>query len=194
MSETLHRAYLPELEIVRSADGGSGRDVEGILVPYGKRQFIHEGLTEMFAESAFRHQIAAMHRVHFAREHVQLGGSPIGRIMEAREDAKGLRGTMRVSATELGDETLTLIADGVLTELSVGFIPRRDRRLADGTVERTKADLTEIAVVLNGAYGQGAKVLAVRSEQEQDDDEREAARARTEAARRRLAGLLPLPC
>jgi HK97 family phage prohead protease len=163
-----HRSYFaPELEVVRGA-GGDGRTVEGIAVPYGRPQRIYEGLTEQFARGAFNHQLGAMHRVHVAREHVAMGGSPIGRIVEARDDAAGLWVRSRISATPTGDETLTLIEDGVLSELSIGFRQARpswSRTLADGVIERVKADLTELSVVLRGAYGQKAKVTGVRAEQ-----------------------------
>lgn len=189
MSETLRRIFMPELEVVRAAAGGDGRTVSGILVPYGVRQVIHEELTEVFPEGAFRHQLAAMHRVHYAYEHVSQGGSPVGRIHEAREDAKGLFASMRVSATEKGDELLTLIEDGVYSELSVGFIARKNRTLPDGTVERSKADLTEIASVLRGAYGQKAKVLAVRAEQDDVEQDQQGVEqvAAEESARVRAA-------
>jgi HK97 family phage prohead protease len=92
-----------------------------------------------------------------------LGGSLIGRAIELRDDAAGLWGAWRVSATEAGDETLTLVQDGVLDELSIGFQERQNRREADGTITRTKANLIEVSVVLQGAYGRKALVSAVRS-------------------------------
>lgn len=161
-----HRTFSPELEVVRAA-GGDGRTVEGIAVPYSRPQYIYEGLTEQFAPGAFAHQMKAMHRVQLVREHYSMGGALIGRIHEAREDARGLWVSMRVSATPIGDETLTLIEDGVLSELSIGFRAKRDRTLPDGTVERVRADLTEIAAVRAGAYGQAAKVLALRAAEDE---------------------------
>lgn len=165
---TIEHRHYADLELVRAA-GGDRRTVEGIAVPYAQPQRIYEGLTEQFARGAFNHQMKSMFRVHVAREHVAMGGVPIGRIHEARDDARGLWVSMRVSATVSGDETLTLIEDGVLSELSVGFRPRRDRTLPDGTIERMKADLTEVGIVLAGAYGQKAKVLATRSAETDDD-------------------------
>jgi hypothetical protein len=79
-----------------------------------------------------------------------------------REDAAGLWGSWRVSKTPVGEETLTLVADGVLDQLSVGFRARRDRMDPDGTTVREKADLVEVAVVLDGAYGSGALISGVR--------------------------------
>lgn len=161
MSDTLTRAFAPELE-VRS--GGDGRTIDGIAVPFGVRVFIHaEGIHEQFRRGAFNHQLTAPNRVRLGREHPILGGQLIGKAVALRDDARGLHASFHVSKTPAGDETLELVRDGVLDELSVGFRARQDRRLDDGTVERTKADLIETSVVFMGAYGRGAVVTGVRS-------------------------------
>lgn len=165
MTELLTRAFVPELEVRSAGKGGDGRTIEGIAVPYAQRQRIAPDLTEQFARGAFNHQLNAAHRVRLARDHVFLGGTVIGKAIELRDDAAGLWGAWRVSATPVGDETLTLVRDGVLDELSVGFRERQNRVLAGGVVERVKADLFEVSVVLQGAYGQGATVTAVRERQ-----------------------------
>ena len=131
-------------------------------MPYRQRQRIDATLVEMFAPGAFTHQLRAAHRVHFARDHLVLGGTLIGKTIELRDDPAGLWGSWRVSKTPVGEETLTLVADGVLDELSVGFRARKDRTEPDGTVVREKADLVEVAVVLEGAYGRGALISGVR--------------------------------
>jgi HK97 family phage prohead protease len=163
--QMLYRGFTPDLEIRSASKGGDGRTVEGITVPFNRSQRIHEGLTERFARGAFNHQIGAFHRVKFTRGHEMMGGALIGRGVEARDDASGLWGAFRVSATPAGDETLELIRDGALDELSIGFRerPGRNRTLPDGTIERTKADMFETAVVSAGAYGQGARIKALRA-------------------------------
>ncbi len=162
----LIRSFAPQLEIRSTAKGGDGRTIEGIAVPYGSPQRIDSTLVEQFARGAFNAQINAPNRVRFSREHMSLGGSLIGRAVELRDDAAGLWGAWRVSATTAGDETLTLVEDGVLDELSVGFRERQNRRLADGTIERVRAHLVEVSLVLEGAYGRGAMVSAVREAQD----------------------------
>ncbi|MEU7817065.1 HK97 family phage prohead protease [Pseudonocardia sp. NPDC049154] len=156
------RAFTPELEIRSAAKGGDGRTIEGIIVPYGRKQRIDSQLVEQFARGAFNHQLNAPHRVRFGREHISLGGTLIGRAVELRDDSAGAWGAFRVSRTPAGDETLELVKDGVLDELSVGFRERQNRRLSDGTIERVKADLVETSVVFAGAYGRGAVISAVR--------------------------------
>lgn len=159
---TIIRGFAPELEIRSTAKGGDGRTIEGIAVPYNQKQRIDAQLTEQFVRHAFDHQLNAPHRVRFSREHMDYGGTLIGRAVELRDDAAGLWGAWRVSATPAGDETLTLVEDGVLDELSIGFRERQNRREKDGTVTRVKADIVETSLVLAGAYGRGALVSAVR--------------------------------
>lgn len=164
MTDTLIRTFTPELQVRSSAKGGDGRTIEGIAVPYGQRQRIDSTLVEQFARGAFNAQLAAAHRVRFTREHMSHGGALIGRAIELRDDAAGLWGAWRVSATDAGEEALTLVRDGVLDELSIGFRTRQDRRLDDGTIERVTAHLVEVALVTDGAYGRGALVEAVRAQ------------------------------
>lgn len=156
----LIRTFSPELEVRSSGDG---RTITGIAVPYGRAQRIDDELVEQFARGAFNHQLRAVNRVRFSREHLVLGGQLIGATALLRDDAAGLYGEWRVSRTPAGDETLELVKDGALSDLSVGFRGRQSRRLDDGTVERVTADLLEVAVVMEGAYGANAVVTGVRA-------------------------------
>lgn len=159
----LIRSFAPDLEIRSSAKGGDGRTVEGLAVPYGQEQRIDSTLVECFARGSFSAQLAAPNRVRFTRDHMSQGGALIGRAVELRDDAAGLWGAFRVSNTPAGDETLELLKDGVLDELSIGFRTRQDRRLPNGTIERVTAHLVEVSVVMEGAYGEGALVSGVRA-------------------------------
>jgi HK97 family phage prohead protease len=163
------RGFTPDLEIRSAAKGGDGRTIEGIAVPYNRAQRIDAQLVEQFARGAFDHQLGAPNRVRFSRDHMDFGGSLIGRAVELRDDASGLWGAWRVSRTPAGDETLTLVEDGVLDELSVGFRERQNRRESDGTITRVKADLVEVSLVLQGAYGRTALVSAVRAAQDRTE-------------------------
>ncbi|MEU5721577.1 HK97 family phage prohead protease [Micromonospora sp. NPDC047738] len=160
MSELLHRSFTPDLE-VRS--GGDGRTIYGIAVPWEAPQRIDDKLTEQFARGAFNHQLRAANRVRVAREHVTLGGTLIGAMQTMRDDAAGLYVELRVSRTPVGDETLELVRDGALRDLSIGFRERQNRRLSGGILERVSADLFEVAVVMAGAYGELATAAGVRS-------------------------------
>lgn len=199
--DQFNRTFAPLLEVRSAAKGGDGRTIEGIAVPYLRRQRIDSTLVEQFAPGAFDHQIRAQvgHRIAFSRDHMSQGGTLIGRATELRNDALGLWGAFRVSATAAGDETLALVADGALSELSVGFRAQKDHQEPDGTITRVRADLVEVSVVLAGAYGAGATIMAVRSaDQGGDVDERGATTWQPEPRRidqvaAILAALPPLP-
>jgi HK97 family phage prohead protease len=162
--EVQYRSFAPDLE-VRS--GGGGRTVFGIAVPYNAPTRIDDRLTEIFVRGAFDHQFADPSRVKFAREHVALGGELIGAATLLRDDPAGLYVELRAADTRAGNETLELVKEGALDNLSIAFRERHNRRLAGGVVERVKANLREVAVVLEGAYGDLAMAAGVRSRQPQ---------------------------
>ncbi len=175
------------------AEDGDGREVTCLAVPYGYRQEIYPGLIEEFARGAFAHQLRAMHRVHFSREHMVMGGDLIGRVHEGTELDRGLQLRMRVSDIPAGNDTLTLMRDKVLTEVSIGFRAVKSRDLGEGVILRTKADLTEISIVLRGAYGRKATVTGIRSAGSTPGDvERVATAADVSLTRRLLAQLPPV--
>lgn len=163
-AEAMYRAFNPHLEI-RTGDG-TGRTIYGIAVPYGAPTFIDSpnfvGI-EQFARGAFNHQLRSPNRVKLAREHEALGGTLIGAASLMRDDPAGLYVEMRVAHTPAGDETLALVRDGALDELSIAFRARQDRKLAGGVTERVQADLSEVAIVRQGAYGELAAAIGVRS-------------------------------
>lgn len=169
-AELLTRTFEGALELRSSNNGGDGRTVFGRAVPYNEPQFIYDGLTEEFVRGAFDHQLKAAHRVRVAREHVGLGGSLIGALRALDDRTDGLWFEGRVSKTPTGDETLELINDGALRQVSIGFRerPHGNRRTAQNVIQRTAADLFEVAFVMEGAYGELAEVAGVRSRQHVD--------------------------
>jgi HK97 family phage prohead protease len=160
--EVHYRSFTPDLQ-VRASDGG--RTVYGIAVPYNAPTRINDQLVETFARGAFDHQFLKPQRVKFAREHVLLGGEIIGAASKLANDAAGLYVEMRVANTKTGNDTLELIKDGALDQLSIMFREGKNRRLGGNAVERLRADLREVAVVMEGAYGELATAAGVRSAQ-----------------------------
>jgi Escherichia/Staphylococcus phage prohead protease len=158
--DTHIRSFRPDLE-VRS--GGDGRTIYGIAVPYNAPTKISENLIEQFCRGAFNHQLNAPQRVKFSREHILLGGTLIGAASVLRDDPAGLYVELRASKTPVGDETLELVRDGALNQLSIMFRELQNRRLAGNITERVKAHLGEVAAVLEGAFGDLASAIGVRS-------------------------------
>jgi HK97 family phage prohead protease len=169
-TDLLTRTFESDIELRSSNNGGDGRTVYGRAVPYNAPQFIYDGLTEEFVSGAFDHQLRAAHRVRVAREHVGLGGALIGALRSLDDRADGLWFEGRVSKTVAGDETLELINDRALRQISIGFRerPHGNRRTPQNVIQRTAADLFEVAFVMEGAYGELAEVAGVRSRQRID--------------------------
>jgi HK97 family phage prohead protease len=160
VNETHYRSFAPDLA-VRNA--GDGRTIYGIAVPYNAPTRIDDNLIEQFARGAFNHQLQRPNRVKFAREHMLLGGELIGAASMLRDDAAGLYVELRAARTPTGDATLELVKDGALDQLSIMFREAKNRRLAGGITERVAADLREVAIVTEGAYGELAAAAGVRS-------------------------------
>lgn len=169
-SDLITRTFDTELLLRSSAGGGDGRTIFGIAVPYDTPQYIYDGLTEEFARGAFDHQLRAANRVRLAREHVALGGTLIGAVRKLEDRPEGLYFEARVSKTLAGDETLELVNDKALRQISIGFRerPHGNERTPSGSIRRTAADLFEIAAVMEGAYGEQAELAGVRSLQHID--------------------------
>jgi len=160
------RSYeVGEFEFDR-AESGDGRTITMQAVPYGVPVNIpSEGIREKFRSGAFAHQLPAIHRVVGTYLHQSHGGEVIGRLHKGEELASGLRVTMRVSNTQRGNDTLELVRDGAIRQVSIGFRSKKgwSQVGADGVTERQRADLFEVALVREGAYGRNATVQGVRS-------------------------------
>ena len=81
----------------------------------------------------------------------------IGVVTETREEDGGLVIDARISDTQLGRDVRQLIADGALTQMSIGFLPAEDGQTITRTdagidVTVTRATLYEVSVVPFPAY------------------------------------------
>lgn len=81
----------------------------------------------------------------------------IGVVTETREEDGGLVIEARISDTQLGRDVRQLIADGALTQMSIGFLPAEDGQAVTYTdagidVTVTRATLFEVSVVPFPAY------------------------------------------
>lgn len=153
---------------IRSKD--EGRGFTGIGVPYdqtidlwGMRERFEPGSVELDTDGVpslilWQHDSA----------------EPIGRITAGRDTATGFEIEAALSRTARGLEAATLLDDGVITRLSIGFIPvewriEHDEDEDTDTIVHTKVRAMEFSLVSFPAYSSAA-VSAVRSE---DNDRKE---------------------
>ena len=110
---------------------------------------------------------------------------PIGIVTERVETPEGVMFAARISATNAGDEALTLAQDGVLDSVSVGATPT-EWTMVDGVMHVTASVWSELSMVSEGAFAD-AKIhqIAAQSditsvETEPDTDENETEEETTE--------------
>lgn len=129
---------------LRGMEEGDGLTLEGIAVPYGDIIDTWEGAETFDRDCEFTDTDSAK----LCYQH----GEVIGRITNAQPMDDGLHVTARISATAQGRDAATLISDGVLDSLSVGFIPVTSERDKAGVTHRRKVRLLEVSVVSWPAY------------------------------------------
>lgn len=142
------------------------RIIEVLAVPYNEEAavaYAGQMLVETVAPGAFDGIETRGDHVSANRDHNY--ERTFGKVVSYRtDDPAGLRATIYVSDTELGNETLRLAADGVLKP-SIGMLVRRsDQVLKKGSRRVKRAFLDHVSLLPNPAY-RGAGVLAVRQEQ-----------------------------
>ena len=172
--------HAADLEV--RAGEGDGRTIVGLAAPFNSPAEIHDAFgsyqetlmpgsfARTVTERGDRIQLYAMHnRTMF----------PLGTIPRLSESVRGLEMEGRVSDTTAGNDALTLIRDGVVGGLSIGFQVIRQEWNADYS-ERTihEVRLMEISLVTEPAYSD-ALVSSVR---EASDLEPTPARSATLAA------------
>lgn len=200
-NQMLYRAAEDWADLEVRAEGEEGI-VFGIAVPWDRPTPIVPGLVEEFARGAFDGQMKrnGARSVFLARDHIPMGGTPLGRLAMMRNDAKGLYIEAPVSRTQVGEETLTLVRDGVLDSFSIGFVEGQNQLVQgrnDTITRRITASLREVAIVLNPAY-KDAVLAGVRAACTcgAGHDEEEAGpleQGRSAQAAQLLASLPPLP-
>jgi len=134
--------------------------IEGIAVPWGQTIDLGGGYRERFERGAVAPDTTG---VKLFYRHAE----PVGLISDLEDREEGLFIRARISDTSLGRDLRTLMRDGVIDRLSVGFIPRETREEEDGTFVRTAVDLKEVSAVPFPAYS-GAVVTDVRHESAAD--------------------------
>lgn len=133
---------------VASTDGGW--EITARAVPLDTPTEIFPGFVETIQSGAL---VPRETGVKLFSEHRDV----IGVVTETREEDGGLVIEARISDTQLGRDVRQLIADGALTQMSIGFLPAEDGQTITRTdagidVTVTRATLYEVSVVPFPAY------------------------------------------
>lgn len=139
------------------ADAKDARTFTGIAVPYDTPASIGGYYRETFKRGSVN--LPASGRVLLYWRHEE----PIGLVTAHRDTADGWEVTAHISETPRGDEAYTLLRDGVLDELSIGFVPQaHEEDDQTGDITRTAVEVREVSIVPYGAYSRDAAVTDVR--------------------------------
>jgi uncharacterized protein len=153
------------VELRAGDDGGDGRTLTGLAIPYGEVTLYsgHPAAAggERFARGSLKRTIA--HRKgrlpKLFRNHAH--DVAIGVAIDMRDADEGVFASWRIADTPAGNAALQEFREGVLDSLSVGFRAIRET-MVDGVREIREAHLLEVSLVPMPAYA-GAQVLSVRS-------------------------------
>ena len=181
-SDTPQREYKSVSFVLESADESTG-EFSGYAAVFGNvdsgGDIIEKGaFTKTIAEDFARIKILSQHNSY---------DLPIGKPLELREDEKGLYIRGKISDTQTGRDIRTLLKDGVLAELSIGYDAVDFEWDGDSGIRHLKEiKLWEVSIV-TWAMNDQAKINDVKSLVEE---------MRTEAktgkfSRRRMDALKP---
>jgi len=147
----------------RNEDGF--RYLRGVVVPWAGEYRMPSGVTESFERGAFTKTLKERgHKIPLYQQHESNTTLPVGRSVSWEDTHDGLVAEFRMARTERATEVLSLAKDGMVTGLSVGFIPIRSRTETRSTgqhVVRVEARMHHVGFVEDPAY-QEARVLSVR--------------------------------
>lgn len=143
------------------AVSSDAREFDGIAVPWDTPTEIHDwdgDYIETFARGAVQDSDNAL--VVYRHD------EPVGRLTRATDADAGWEISGHLSETAAANDAYTLLRDGVVASLSVGFVPIEDVRTVDTDgvlhITRTKVKVNEVSLVPFPAYP-AATVTAVRS-------------------------------
>ena len=157
-----------QITLDASADGEPSRQITGLAVPWNVKATLSGGESVVFLEGSLPED-GPMPKLLEYHDETRV----IGRVTERVSTAEGMMFVAKLSATRAADDALALLADGALDSVSVGAVPTKFKRLADGTLEVSEARFLELSVVTTPAYAdaQVYSVAASSPDEEAPDEE-----------------------
>lgn len=162
------RLTAQQITLDASADGEPSRQITGLAVPWNVKATLSGGESVIFLEGSLPED-GKMPMLLEYHDDTRV----IGRVTERVSTPEGMMFVAKLSATRAADDALALLADGALDSVSVGAVPTKFKRLADGTLEVSEAKFVELSVVTVPAYesAQVYSVAASSPEEEAPDEE-----------------------
>ena len=141
-----------------------GHHILGLVAPFSAKYDTGRYI-ETLSSSVFDKSISERgNRIPLLEQH-DTQRHPIGMAVKWDKTAEGLIADFRLAGTARGEEARTLASEGMVTGLSVGFIPVRNKTTqVDGRqhITRLEAKLDHVGLVTQPAYSE-ARVLSTRA-------------------------------
>ena len=149
---------------IKAEAGEEGeRRIDAIAVPYNVFATVNDGQEVMFKPGSLPTEGKAP-RVFMYHDSTK----PVGIVAERVDTPEGMLASMKISRTALGDEALTLAADGVM-DVSVGVNIVKAKTDPKGRLVISEAEWLELSLVPIPAFA-GATVLDVAAEAAPPDE------------------------
>lgn len=145
------------IEVTAAAGEEGERRIDAIAVPYNTFATVSGGQQVSFLPGSLPVEGKAP-RVFMYHDSTK----PVGIVAERVDTPEGMLATMRISRTQLGDEALTLAADGVM-DVSVGVNIIKASTDEQGRMIISQADWLELSLVPIPAFA-GANITDVAAE------------------------------
>lgn len=157
------RLTAQQVTLDASADGEPTRQITGLAVPWNVKATLSGGESVVFLEGSLPEDGPMPKLLEFHDD-----TRVIGRVTERVSTAEGMMFVAKLSSTRAADDALALLADGALDSVSVGAVPTKFKKLADGTLEVSQARFVELSVVTVPAY-ESAQVYSVAASSPEEE-------------------------
>lgn len=157
--------------ILRFAEGGDGRDLEGYAVPWDQPAYVHRPVRgfESYKRGALTRSLTESKRpIVLLGLHRESG--PVGKLVRSHDDDYGQHVHFRLFDTSAARDATELVREGVWTGLSIGgtAVPARTTvtRRPDGELDVVRSEIRwdHVALVRVPAFA-GAGVTMLRDEE-----------------------------
>ena len=146
--------------LIRAAGTNGSMEFTGIGVPFNERIEV----MDWFGRHTEEFEPGSVELADTGAKIYWRHGEIIGRVTDARDVDKGFELDGKISDTTLGRDAYTMLRDGTIDRLSIGFQPIEWREDDEGHIVYTKVRAVEFSLVPFPAYDSAA-VSAVRSKQ-----------------------------
>jgi len=148
-----------------ASDGAASRTISGIAVEFNVVATVNDGQQVMFKPGSLPVD-GRNPKLYLQHDPMKI----IGQVTERLSTDEALLFTAKISATELGNESLVLMSDGTLSEVSVGVDVQKFSYDKNGVMVIEQASFNELSVVSQPAFS-GAVITDVAASIPQTEPE-----------------------